>query len=240
MRMTLSKEREYYTVPELQKIPFLIHGFGTRFWTESQIRNQPGWEHFSFVFLRQKHSTTIHRIDTPPFKSLSGDAMITDRPNILLAVKTADCLPVLIVSEAPKAVAAVHCGWRGTCEGLVQKAAQEMKRAFGCRPSSLTAALGPSITQDCYEVGEDVRECFEDRESAARYFRPGSRPGSQYLFDLRGANRSQLLASGLREENIHAVDLNTYSEPTLFSYRRDSKETGRMINFIGMSFSFSF
>jgi len=235
MDMTLNQKSLFCTVPQLQKIPFLIHGFGTRALTESAMEKKPEWKDFTLVSLRQVHSDSIHHLEVPPLKRLSGDALITDRPHVLLSIRTADCLPVLFVSEEFKAIAAVHCGWRGTCKGLVQKVVETMGHKFGIRPSSLVVALGPSVEQGCYEVGDDVMDSFQDRETASRFFKPSPNRKGKYFFDLKEMNRFQLLAVGVEDKNIHSVNRCTVCDKEYYSYRRDKNETGRLINFIGIS-----
>ena len=228
------KLSRFFTVPQLQKIPFLIHGFGNRFLTEKQIKENPEWESFALVFLKQVHSDIVHTVSTPPRARLMGDALLTDRPSMFLAVKTADCLPILIVSQDPPAIAAVHCGWRGTKKKLAQKAVQAMVDFFGVRPSSLQAALGPSIAQECYEVGQDVRQDHRTGTEEEDFFRPHPQHKGKYFYDLKGANRAQLRSSGLKDDHIHSVDMCTFCEKNLFSYRRQKDGAGRMISFIGM------
>ncbi len=234
--MIQNQKTLFCTMPQLQKIPFLIHGFGTRAMTESAVRKNPEWKDFTLVSLRQVHSDSIHQIKAPPLERLSGDALITDRPHVLLSIRTADCLPVLFVSEEHKAIAAVHCGWRGTCKSLVQKVVETMGHKFGIRPSSLVVALGPSVEQGCYEVGDDVKDGFQGSETASRFFKPSPNRKEKYFFDLKEINRYQLLAAGVEDKNIYSVNRCTVCDKKYFSYRRDKNETGRMINFIGMSF----
>jgi len=233
--MIQNQKSLFCTVPQLQKIPFLIHGFGTRALTESVLEKKPELKNFTLVSLKQVHSDSIHYLDVPPFERLSGDAFITGRPHVLLTIRTADCLPVFIVSEEFKTIAAVHCGWRGTCKGLVQKVVETLGHKFGIRPSSLVVALGPSVEQGCYEVGDDVKNGFKDREAAARFFKPSPPRKKKYFFDLKEMNRFQLLAAGVEDKNIFSVNQCTVCDKKYFSYRRDKDETGRLINFIGMS-----
>ncbi len=235
MNMTHNQKSLFCTVPQLQKIPFLIHGFGTRALTESAMEKKPEWKDFTLVSLRQVHSDSIHHLEVLPLERLSGDALITDRPQVLLSIRTADCLPVLFVSEEHKAIAAVHCGWRGTCKGLVQKVVETMGHRFGIRPSSLVVALGPSVEQGCYEVGNDVKDSFHDRGTASRFFKPSPNRKHKYFFDLKETNRFQLLAIGVEDKNIYSVNRCTVCDKKYFSYRRDKNETGRLINFIGIS-----
>ncbi len=236
MGMTLNQRNKFCTVPQLEKIPFLVHGFGTGNLLEHDILDEPEWNKFTFVSLKQIHSEIVHIIDVPPFKPLKGDALITDRPHVLLSVRTADCLPVFIVSTNPKAVAVIHSGWRGTHKALVQKVVKTMAHKLGIRRDTLFAALGPSIEQKCYEVGENVKDGFPDKEGTSLFFKPHPNRREKYFFDLKGMNRFQLLDVGVENKNIFSVDLCTRCEKKYFSFRRDKNESGRMINFIGMAF----
>lgn len=224
----------YYSVPCLENIPFILHGFGSRYFNEQLLCKNIQGKKLKCTFLDQIHTDIIHAVTELPDKNWKGDALLTDRPGILLVVRTADCLPVLLVDKKKKVVAAVHCGWRGTKKKLAAKAAEAMSALYKCERSSLLAALGPCIEQDCYEVREEVRESFKDAGIRDDFFLSSSAKTGSYYFDLKQANRYQLLKAGLKPENIFSVDLCTYCEESLFSYRRDGFKAGRMVNFIGM------
>jgi hypothetical protein len=104
-----------------------------------QDRN-PLWP---IITLRQIHSDLIHCVDSIPEEPLFGDGLITSTPGLLLAVQTADCLPVILVDAKRRAVGVFHAGWRGTVKHLVEKGVGEMLRCFGSRPHDLKAAIGP-------------------------------------------------------------------------------------------------
>ena len=222
------------TVPRFEKIPFLVHGFGDRASSAAAIRRAFPDLSFRSVGLRQVHSDTLRFVDRIPGTVLRGDAVATRTPGLLLIIKTADCLPVLLVDETRGAVAAVHCGWRGTLAGILEKTVRGMARRYGSEPGRLLAALGPCIGSGCYEVGEDVRGRFREAGFPARLFRarPG-RPGKS-LLDLAAANRLQLRRSGVTARNIFAVGICTHCDPRYPSYRRDSRAAGRMLSFIGL------
>lgn len=234
--MTQDIVDDFFTIPQLVHIPYLIHGFGTIKWKETDFVKKPGWEGFQLVFLDQIHSDFIHSIDRIPKKNLKGDAMVTDIPYILLIIKTADCLPVLIVNESPRAIAAVHCGWRGTRKRVIQRAIQRMRDHYGCHPSSLLAALGPCIGSECYEVGENVPKSFKEEGHSADFFRKHPLRKGKHLFDLRKANVSQMVSFGIKKNNIFSIDICTHCRKDLASFRRDKNKTGRVLSFIGMAF----
>ncbi len=213
---------------------------------------------FPLVTLRQIHSDIIHRVDTVPREPLAGDGLITATPGLLLAIQTADCLPVILVDTKRHAVGVFHAGWRGTVSRIVEKGIGEMQRAFGTRARDLKAAIGPGIRGCCYEVGEEVRTKFESqfayaatlfhevkesdpvREKYPLLFLTARAPGHSELpkkifLDLVEANRQQLLAAGVPTKNIEASPLCTNCHPELlFSYRAEKGKTGRMMGVAGI------
>lgn len=207
-------ERGDYRVTELDAIPWLIHGFGTR---DSDI---PGrFSHLATV-------KQIHSAECLPAEGRTGvvghaDALLEDTPGAVVAVKTADCVPILMVDEARRAVAAVHAGWRGTAARIAQRAVEAMKIRFGSAPEDLHAALGPAIGECCFEVGPEVAEQF-------------GRHGRVHV-DLESENRAQLLQAGVTGRRIYASKLCTMCEAGEFhSYRRDREGAGRMYSFVGL------
>ena len=211
-----------------------------------------------FITLRQIHSDIIHHVESIPAEPLAGDGMITSTPGLLLAIQTADCLPVILVDSKRHAVGVFHAGWRGTVQRIVEKGVGEMCRAFGTRPRDLKAAIGPGIQGCCYEVGEEVRSKFESQfEYGSKLFRevkesdpvrekypllfltaraPGHGELAPKIFlDLVEANRRQLLAAGVPKKNIEASPLCTNCRPELlFSYRVEKGKTGRQMGVVGI------
>ena len=187
-----------------------------------------------------------------------GDALITREPGILLTLRTADCLPVLLVDTRRRAVAAVHAGWRGALARIAEKTVGEMQRVFGCTPAHLLALLGPSIRACCYEVGDEVAEAFCARFPAGEQFlsRPAeerqprafvnafldpmppghARPAhSGYHLDLAAAVGWQLASAGLQPQRICNLDLCTACNTHLFfSHRKEAALAGRMMAAIGV------
>jgi YfiH family protein len=235
MRPVTETFMRYLTVPPLAKIPGLVHGFGTREWRESDFSGDPRFKSFRLVLMNQVHSDIVHVLREAPATRLDGDALATAEPGLLLAVKTADCLPVLLADPEGKAVAAVHCGWRSTGKKILGRVVEIMAELRGSRPADLVAAFGPCIGAECYEVGEDVRAAFDGSGFPARVFRPLPGPGGQFLLDLRGANGWVLEQAGVRAENVVSVGGCTHCDPRLLSYRRDKGKDDRMFNFIGLT-----
>ena len=210
------------------------------------------------VTLRQIHSDIIRHIERIPHEPLVGDGMITATPGVLLAIQTADCLPVIMVDTRQHAVGVFHAGWRGTVQRIVEKAVGQMIRCFGSRARDLKAAIGPGIHRCCYEVGEEVRTQFESqfgywdrlfrevkesdpvREKYPLLFLTARAPGHGELprkifLDLVEANRRQLLAAGVPGKSIEASPLCTHCHPELlFSYRAEKGKTGRLMGVAGI------
>ena len=161
-----------------------------------------------------------------------ADAIVSNAPDVLLAVQVADCVPMLVADSRLGAVAAVHAGWRGTCAGVGAATVATLAREFGSSPRDLHVACGPSIGACCYEVGDEVLEEFRrlgqgDRELARWFSRTSA--GSLRL-DLWAANRDQLIAAGVRREHIYLSRLCTQTHAELFdSYRVAGPRAGRMI-----------
>jgi YfiH family protein len=217
-----------------------------------------GKSFWPLVTLRQIHSDIIHCVDSVPAETLAGDGLITATPGLLLAIQTADCLPVILVDAKRRAVGVFHAGWRGTVQRIVEKGVGEMVRCFGSRQRDLKAAIGPGIQGCCYEVGEEVRTKFESQfEYAASLFREvkesdpvrekypllfltARAPGHSELpttifLDLLEANRRQLLAAGIPAKNIEAsAPCTNCHTDLLFSYRAEHGKTGRMMAVAGI------
>jgi YfiH family protein len=263
------------------KLPWLIHAFSTRPGGVSPLENQKvlnlgftdwdtrenvlenrnrfqtaaGAPDLPLITLKQFHSDVIHLFDTAPNEPCKGDASITHRPGLLLAVQTADCVPILLVDPKKRAIAAIHAGWRGTLARIAAKTIGALQMQFGTNPRDLLAAIGPSIGPCCYEVGTEVAtqflSQFPDAPTYFDEFRTGDEPnpiqwlnmmppGHQpppkgVLLDLRKANRSQLLVAGLRLQNIHTIELCTACRPDLlFSYRKQGPASGRLMSVIAL------
>lgn len=213
------------------------------------------------VAMKQIHSSIVHQFSDWPQKQqpLSGDGLITNVPGVVLTVRTADCVPVLIVDPVERAVGAFHAGWRGTLARIVEKGVGEMRKAFGSEPANLRAAIGPCIHACCYEVSEDLKEkfaaqfayaeeLFEEvfssdpvREKYPLLFMNARAPGHgdphcTLHLDLVEANRRQLLDARVAEANIWASDLCTSCRTDLlFSHRKEHGKTGRMVAAIAIA-----
>jgi hypothetical protein len=210
------------------------------------------------VTVRQIHSAAIHVLNDIPDQHLTGDGVITNVPGLLLAIQVADCVPVLIADSVNRAVGTFHAGWRGTVKRIVEKGVGMMRMAYGSDPAQLHAAIGPCVGGCCYAVGGEVVDEFKSQFDYAKDLfhevwdddpvkkkypllfltarAPGhSNFGPQIHLDLVEANRRQLLAAGLKKENIWSANLCTScNTDRLFSHRAEHGFTGRMMGVIGV------
>lgn len=175
------------------------------------------------VWLNQTHSTVVATIATPTDVVIDADASFTTQPGVVLSAMTADCLPILLAAKDGTAVSAVHAGWRGLADGIVENAVSLFE-------SDLQAWIGPAIGFDSFEVGEDVREAFCARHPEyAIAFKPHPTSG-KWLADL--ATIAEMKLKSLGVNSVTKSGLCTFEDPTRFySYRRDG-QTGRMASFI--------
>jgi len=224
----------YLFVPRLNAVRGLVHGFGDARWSEADFLAFAEAKGTKPVIMRQLHSDVVHRVDAAPGRKLEGDALMTDVPGLLLVIRTADCLPVLIVDTENRAAAAVHCGWRGTQKRILEKAIRAMSEAYGSKPDECVAALGPCIGAACYEVGGEVRKAFLEAAFPERLFCGAPGRERKFLLDLREANLWLLRELGFRKAHVfNAGPVCTHCEPGLLSYRRHSADPRRMYNFVG-------
>ena len=187
--------------------------------------------------VHQVHSPTVVRVERvwPQDERPHADAMVTDRPGLLLGVLTADCAPVLFADAEAGVVAAAHSGWRGAIAG-VNEATIEAMEQLGARRERIAAAVGPSIEQRSYEVDEAFRERFIQQDEAnGRFFVTG--PAGEPHFDLTGYILERLSDAGIAK--AEALRLDTYADPDRFySYRRSTHlgepSYGRQISMIGL------
>ena len=200
------------------------------------------------ILVRQIHSNcslTAPAASFAPDAIPAADGLMTDGAGTLIGVQTADCIPVLVVDPAHRAVAAFHAGWRGTVERIVELGVARMRTEFGSDPAQLLAAIGPGIGACCYTVGAEVRERFGAKFRYAKdLFADGVRFGasgaseqqpSGMRLDLIEANRRQLLDAGLAAGAIAVVGGCTSCQPELFfSHRASGGHAGRMIAAIGV------
>ncbi len=272
-----------------KKIPWLVHGFSTRPGGLTDCYGEPSLnlgftkedtrEHveenrrrfllelggasqgqpWPLITNRQIHSDIIHVVRAGDHGQLAGDGLITNTAGAVIAVLTADCLPVLLVDKKSKVVGALHAGWRGTVQRIAEKGVGAMRHEYGSQPEDIHAAIGPGIQSCCYGVGEEVKSKFESqfayagdlfhevqtpdpvREKYPLLFLNARAPGHGDLcvklhLDLSEANRRQLLAVGVPEEQIAVLGLCTACDTRrFFSHRAEKGRTGRMLAAIGIA-----
>ncbi len=160
-------------------------------------------------------------------RSRAADAIVTKAKGLTLAVRVADCVPILLTDEDGR-VGVVHAGWRGTAAGIVTAALDAMF-GLGAKPENVRAAIGPCICGRCYEVGDEVAQKFAQVAPAALV----KEPGKKSRLDLAAANHLQLLESGVSPDNVWRSGRCTMHEAAdFYSYRRDGAQTGQHIAFI--------
>jgi polyphenol oxidase len=204
-------------------LEWLEHGFGTRL--------SPGWPGHAqlgegrlgdgrLATAKQVHSNHVLVVESEG-KQGEGDALISNVAEIGLAIRTADCLPILIADPKHRAVAAVHAGWRGVVCEIAAKAVEAMTQHYGSKPEDLVVAIGPGIGPCCFEVGPEVATQFG--------------LSGRTKVDLAGTACRQLGRNGVGARQIFSSGLCTYCDAELFeSYRRDREASGRMTAVIGI------
>lgn len=216
----------------LSEIKGVVHGFSNKGFNGSLSEAAGLFGLSGIATLDQIHSSEVFVIKDR-FKELEqkGDALILDLKGMGAGVFTADCVPILLVDKSASVAAAIHAGWRGTLSQIAKATLIKIEKSFGIAPSRICAAVGPSIGECCYEVGEDVASLFTDKSSDwERYlFRKGN---SKYALDLKEANRRTLEREGV--EDIEVIGICTKCSREFHSYRRDGKKVGSQLNFIGL------
>jgi YfiH family protein len=186
----------------------------------------------SFVTMRQVHGTSILRVDSPDTPIAEVDGLIEHAPGLGVAVLTADCVPLLCVAPAARAIMALHAGWRGTLAGIAAIGLSQAREWLGVSPDAWSVAMGPSIGGCCYEVEAHLGEQFVERWGAM----PDAwqRAGSHGQLDLRAVNQRILMAHGVPQAQIAQVGPCTSCRPdAYFSHRRSGGRTGRQLSAIG-------
>ena len=183
------------------------------------------------VMPHQVHGTEVRRIDAPQQEIIEGvDAVMTDVPQLCIGVSTADCIPIIIYDEAHHAACAVHAGWRGTVQRIVRVAVEAMCKAYGSLPSQMKAVVGPGISLESFEVGDEVYQQFAD---AGFDMSAISRRYAKWHIDLPMCNRLQLEDAGITD--IYMSNICTYQQASdYFSARRLGINSGRIFTAVMM------
>lgn len=249
----------FYSCRAFEELPDLRHGFSTRHggvssppkgylnlgylpWDSTERVKENRRRFLSaltlqaahLATLRQIHSDQVHIIKENPARwNQSGDALVTQQEGLALAVKVADCFPILIADPMTKTIAAVHSGWRGMLKRVFQKTVEKMRITFGCDPASLLIAIGPGIRACCFEVGSEVVDLFKTEYPKHHLAESTEGCRRRYLLDLRRALDIQIEETGVRPGKVHDLDLCTCCHSgEFFSYRAEGPSSGRMMGVI--------
>lgn len=182
-------------------------------------------EHFgidpsNLLFLDQVHGNKVVTVDKlwTPDTMPQADAIVTDKPNVAIAVATADCTPVLLADKKKKVIGVAHAGWRPAFTGIVEKTIEAME-VLGAKVSNIEATIGPCISAYSYEVNSEYKEDFlKDNSDNEKYFSASPREG-RYLFNLPKYTMDRLLNAGIKD--VKNIDKDTLvNDKFFFSYRR--------------------
>jgi len=253
---------KYLEAPVPDSFDFLIHAFCTRLGGVSEgpfsslnvsaregddagkvgqnferIASAFGVAAGQFLLINQVHQDGVWVIDRPA--QWSGDpappafdALVTNQPGAALCIKTADCVPILVVDPVRRIIGAVHAGWKGTALRIAEKTIDAFVRSFESSPQDLLAFIGPAIGPCCYEVDAPVFKALAGHRGQASFLNQ-VRHGNRWMLDLPLANKIQLLNRGMLPENVFSAGLCTSCRKDIFfSHRREAGQTGRQLNFI--------
>ncbi len=207
--MKFELQDNVYRARPFDRYAWLEHGFGTPSFSPPE----------PLATLRQIHSDIVQYAGHPGCVG-EGDALLADSSSPGVGVKTADCVPMMLVDTRLHAVAVIHAGWRGTVACIARKTVDAMIGRWGSRPEDLQVAIGPGIGKCCFEVGPEVALEF-------------GQPAVRTHIDLWMSNRRQLADAGIRPDAIYAAGVCTVCDPAkLHSFRRDGEKAGRMFSVI--------
>jgi hypothetical protein len=211
------REHGIYLCPAFAEFGWQRHGFGSR-------HANP----VADLTLKQVHSNCVQRADELGSGRCEGDALVTNLIGQSIGVRTADCVPILLLDARSRAVAAVHAGWRGTAAEIVPCTLGKLNENFGTNASNVYAAIGPAIRACCYEVSTDVAVRFAAWPESV-HLSADAKP----KIDLPKANQLQMIASGIPPQQIFDCELCTACRlDVFFSFRREPANPGRMISAI--------
>ena len=199
--------------------------------SRKQLAAELGIKLNQFVFPRQTHTNCVAEILRIPETEINEtDALVTNQPDICLCVQTADCVPILLFDPAKKVIAAVHAGWRGTVNKIVEVAIHKMVTEYRSSPKNILVAIGPSISHEIYEVGDEVVEAV--RNSIPNFETTlHKKSNGKFHFNLWEANRQLLLSIGIFSENIEILgECSFKNNNKFFSARKEGIDTGRTVS----------
>ena len=187
-----------------------------------------GIHYTKFVFPKQTNGTNVAIVNSADDIFPDTDSLITNKKDIHIGIKTADCVPILLFDPEKKVIAAIHSGWNGTVKKISKKTIELMIEEFQVDPENLIAGIGPSIGPAVYEIGPDVIDLVKNSFPTNRVLNYLDN-SDKALFDLWEANKIVLIDCGVLAKNIEIAEMCTYSNPELFySARRNGTKTGRL------------
>ena len=196
------------------------------------------------VLSHQTHTTNVRRVtEEDAGKGVvrerdytDVDGLITNVPGITLVTFYADCVPLYFVDPVRRAIGLSHSGWRGTVNRMGRVTVEAMGKAFGSDPKDIVACIGPSICEDCFEVGGEVAEAFENAFEPAKHSEIlEEKPDGKFLLDLWRANAIVMEEAGILPERIHMTDICTHCNPELlYSHRRTGERRGNLCAFLSL------
>jgi len=177
------------------------------------------------IIQKQTHSDIVNVVNEFA-NDLVGDALITNKQNLGLAISTADCTNIYLYDSKQQIIAAVHSGWKGTELQILSKTLQKLIEEFNSMPNDIFVYFGPSICQEKYKVGKDFTKKFEPK-----YL---SKIDDKYFLDLKRANEDMLLEFGVPQNHIEVSDNCSFTKNNFHSFRRDKKNSGRALGVIAL------
>ena len=199
--------------------------------SRKELASKLGIHSNQLIFPRQTHTNCVAEISKIPSSEIKDtDALITNQIGICLCVQTADCVPILLFDPVKNVIAAVHAGWRGTVNKIVEVAVKKMMSDYQSSPENIFTAIGPSISPKIYEVGDEVvkavREAIPNSEITLQQNNSG-----KFHFDLWEANRQILIETGVHSKNIEILgECSFQNSNKYFSARKEGIDTGRMVS----------
>ena len=200
----------------LSELDFIEHGFYDSL--DSDLDENP-------ILMTQVHSADAVVITSKPEFSPQADALITKTPGLNLTVKTADCAPILIADTQTHLIAAIHAGWKGAFQGIIETTLLKMID-MGGNPDYMIAGIGPHLQKQSFEINSDMYTLFPKTES--HFFTP--QDDSYYLFDFHAYVVHRLQRAGIT--HIDSILIDTYTDTDYNSYRRDPQNPARQFSSI--------
>ena len=207
-----------------------IIGSGSLLCSRTDVAKSLGYNRGTLAIPKQTHSTNVLWINSSgEFENCDG--LITDNPNIVLSLQTADCIPIFLYDSVTGLRGLVHAGWRGVVGGIASNAIELMLK-YHSVVNDIQVLLGPSICKDCFEVGVEVADQFD-----GNFVTTGK--NEKYFANLHDQVKSQLLKYKIDKKNIHKSTTCTFENKDYCSYRRDGENAGRMYSFLGVKHEFN-